>query len=132
MKHALRLLTVVSAAAALTACATTPEQKAARAAAQKLYEQNLQIALAQQCDAETAELMRQQFELAEQPAAAVTAEQKAFRLKYVDKVADPMFQACYKMAWQNHIAQQRLQEMRRYYDWEDYYHPFRRHPFWYW
>ena len=132
MKHALRLLTVVSAAAALTACATTPEQKAARAAAQKRYEQNLQIALAQQCDAETAELMRQQFELAEQPAAAVTAEQKAFRLKYVDKVADPMFQACYKMAWQNHIAQQRLQEMRRYYDWEDYYHPFRRHPFWYW
>ena len=132
MKHALRLLTVVSAAAALTACATTPEQKAARAAAQKRYEQNLQIALAQQCDAETAELMRQQFELAEQPAAAVTAEQKAFRLKYVDKVADPMFQVCYKMAWQNHIAQQQLQEMRRYYDWEDYYHPFRRHPFWYW
>ena len=130
MKHALRLLTVVSAAAALTACATTPEQKAARAAAQKLYEQNLQIALAQQCDAETAELMRQQFN---PPEGQTEKERQAFRLNYVDKVADPMFQACYKMAWQNYISQQRLREMRYYYDdyWDGFYYPFRR-PFYRW
>ena len=102
--NVLHTVLILSAAAALTACATTPEQKAARAAAQKRYEQNLQISLAAQCDKATAELMRQQFEQADNPAPP-TAKQKEFRLKYVDKVADPMFQACYKMAWQNYIAQ---------------------------
>ena len=78
---------------------------------------------------ETAELMRQQFEQADNPAPP-TAKQKEFRLKYVDKVADPMFQACYKMAWQNYIAQQQLREARYYYDDWDFYHPFYRPPFW--
>ena len=136
----------------LSACATTPEQKAQRAEAQKRYEQNLQVSLAAQCDQETAQLMRRQFDLANQQAAisndasaptvqsvptpskATTKEEKEFRLKYVDKMADPMFQACYKMAWQNYLSQERLREMRYYYDyddWDDFY-PFRgpfRHPF---
>ena len=76
-----------------------------------------------------AELMRQQFEQADNPAPP-TAKQKEFRLKYVDKVADPMFQACYKMAWQNYIAQQQLREARYYYDDWGFYHPFYRPPFW--
>ena len=67
--NALHTVLILSAAAALTACATTPEQKAARAAAQKRYEQNLQISLAAQCDKATAELMRQQFEQADNPPA---------------------------------------------------------------
>ena len=77
--NALHTVLILSAAAALTACATTPEQKAARAAAQKRYEQNLQISLAAQCDKATAELMRQQFEQADNPAPP-TAKQKEFRL----------------------------------------------------
>ena len=127
--NVLHTVLILSAAAALTACATTPEQKAARAAAQKRYEQNLQISLAAQCDKATAELMRQQFEQADNPAPP-TAKQKEFRLKYADKVADPMFQACYKMAWQNYIAQQQLREARYYYDDWGFYHPFYRPPFW--
>lgn len=57
----LQTVMLCSAVLALAACATTPEQKAARAEAQKRYEQNLQVALAGQCDKDTAELMRQQF-----------------------------------------------------------------------
>ena len=125
---AARLFLLLASAAALSACAT-PEQQAARAQAQKRYEQNLQVNLAAQCDAETARLMRRQFDSAEH-AGAPNAEQKAFKLKYVDKVSDPLFQACYKMAWQNYISQQQLREVRaRYYD--DYWgYPFRSP--WYW
>ncbi|MDO5639267.1 MAG: hypothetical protein Q4G28_05295 [Neisseria sp.] len=118
-------LLITAAMPVLVACASTPEQKAARAAAQQRYEQNLQVALAGQCDKETAELMRRQFD---PPENQTEKERQAFRLEYVDKVADPMFQACYKMAWQNYISQQRLREMRYYYDdyWDDFYYPFRR------
>ncbi len=124
MKNIMPKILACAAVLALTACATTPEQKAERAAAQKRYEQNLQVALAGQCDQETAELMRRQFN---PPESQTEKERQAFRLKYVDKVADPMFQACYKMAWQNYISQQRLREMRYYYDdWDDFYYPFRR------
>ncbi len=107
-----RTLIALAAALLLAACAVTPEQRAAREAAQKKREQDLQVALAAQCDKETAQLMRQQFELSANPDAPV---QKSFRLRYVDKVSDPMFQACYKMAWQNYLARQELERMR-YYD----------------
>ncbi len=96
----IRLTLLFGAVALLAACATTPEQKAARAQAQKRYEQDLQVNLAAQCDQETAALIRRKFDEEGKPGAA-TAEQKAFRLKYIDKVSDPMFQACYKMAWQS-------------------------------
>ncbi|PSJ80541.1 hypothetical protein [Neisseria iguanae] len=125
-------LLILSAISTIAACAATPGQKAARAAAQKRYEQNLQVALAAQCDKDTALLMKKQFEQAEQPAVLSNKEQQEFRLKYVDKVADPMFQACYKLAWQNHIAQQKLREVRYYRDYYDdwgWHRPFY-HPFW--
>ncbi|MDO4227905.1 hypothetical protein [Neisseria sp.] len=124
-----RIFIALSAALLLAACAVTPEQRAAREAAQKKREQDLQVALAAQCDKETAQLMRQQFELSANPDAPV---QKSFRLRYVDKVSDPMFQACYKMAWQNYLARQELERMRYYDDWDDFYYPFRgpfRRPF---
>ena len=104
----------------LTACAATPEQLAARAQARKQEEQNLQIHLASQCDPETARLIQKQFELADNRSVQTVEQQKSFRLKYIDKVSDPMFQACYKMAWQNYISQQQLQEARYYYN---YYEP---------
>lgn len=106
------------AALMLSACALTPEQQAARAAEQKRYEQDLQTALAAQCDADTAALMRRQFD---GNTGSTQAEQQAFRLNYAEKVSDKMFQACYKLAWQNHIAQQRLQQIR-YYDNEDWWY----------
>ncbi|STZ77474.1 hypothetical protein [Bergeriella denitrificans] len=129
-----RALLILAAASGLAACAITPEQQARREAAQQHYRQQLQTALAAQCDPATAELMRRQFALAELPQAELSKEQQALRLEYIDKINDPMFQACYKMAWQNHISQQRLQQIRRYYDdWDDYFYPFRRHPYWrYW
>lgn len=132
--NAIHTAFLLGTAAMLAACAATPEQQARRAAMQKQYEQNLQVALAEQCDRETASLMRRQFDTADQNAEPATAGQKAFRLKYIDKISDPMFQACYKMAWQNHISQQRLQEIRTYYynrDWDDFYYPFHRRPL-YW
>lgn len=126
----IRLTLLFGAVALLAACATTPEQKAARAQAQKRYEQDLQVHLAAQCDQETAALIRRKFD-EEGKLGAATAEQKAFRLKYIDKVSDPMFQACYKMAWQNHISQQQLQEARYYYNYYDpWSYPFYRPPFW--
>ena len=45
----------------LTGCAT-PEQKAAKAAAEKAAQQKLQLDLAAQCDARTAELMQLQMQ----------------------------------------------------------------------
>ncbi|MDO4433230.1 MAG: hypothetical protein Q4B82_01450 [Alysiella sp.] len=120
---------IVSSLMLLSACATTPEQKAARAAAQKRYEQDLQVALAAQCDPQTAALLRQEFD---KPEFTSEQERQNFRLRYIEKISDPMFQACYKMAWQNHISQERLRELERYHYWDDFY-PWRR-PFdsWYW
>ena len=125
----IRLTLLIGAAALLAACATTPEQKAARAQAQKRYEQDLQVHLAAQCDQETAALIRRKFDEEGKPGAA-TAEQKAFRLKYIDKVSDPMFQACYKMAWQNYISQEQLREARYYRYYDDWCYPFGRYPWW--
>ncbi|QEY25872.1 hypothetical protein [Neisseria zalophi] len=113
---------ILSAALSLAACAITPEQKAAREAARIRYEQDLQVSLAAQCDRDAANLMREQF--SNRPRSE--KEQKEFRARYVDKISDPLFQACYKLAWQNHIAQQRLERMRYYHDWDDFYYPFHR------
>ena len=100
----------------LAACALTPEQRAKREEAQLRYRQDMQVAMAAQCDRDTAELMRRHFD---GDTGGTAAEKQAFRLNYIDKVSDKMFQACYKMAWQSHIAQQRLDDlrMRDYNDW---------------
>lgn len=119
---------LLSAALLLAACAITPEQRAARDAAQKKYEQDLQVSLASQCDKETAELMREQFDSPPRS----EKEQKAFRLRYIDKVSDPMFQACYKLAWQNYIARQELERVRYHHDWDGFYYPFRRYCYYCW
>lgn len=109
----------------LAACAT-PEQQAARLQAQKRYEQNLQVALAAQCDRETAELMRRRFDTADLPSDNTDS---AFKQRFTEKTADPMFQSCYKLAWQNHIAQEQLREVRRLRYYDDWGYPFYR-PFW--
>ena len=88
---------------ALAACAT-PEQKAARqaerAVAEKAAQQKLQLDLAAQCDTRTAELMREQMQnptFLSDPANAKLAEE------YRQRVNLPIFQSCYKLAWNNYI-----------------------------
>lgn len=93
----------------LTACALTPEQQAAHEAKRVRAEQALQVELAKQCDAETADLIYQQFN----PPLTQTAKEKAaFEKRYVEKVNSPMFQACYKLAWQNHKNQEEIRQMQ--------------------
>ncbi|MEG9475933.1 hypothetical protein QMO40_06185 [Mannheimia bovis] len=101
----------------LTACALTPEQQAERRAKQVRAEQDLQVQLAKQCDVEAAELMHQQFN---PPLSQTEKEEAAFKKRYAEKVNDPMFQACYKMAWQNYKSQLELEEMRWNYEREMY------------
>lgn len=100
----------------LAACAITPEQRARRAAEQKRYEQQLQVSLAARCDQETAEIMARQFS---GDTGATAKERQAFRLKYIDKFNDKMFQSCYKMAWQSYIYQRRLEQAERMNDYYD-------------
>ena len=102
----------------LTACALTPEQQAARAAAQQRAQQALQVHLASQCDADTAALMREQAK-------------RDFEQRYQAKINNTMFQACYKMAWQNYLAQRRLERIEMFYDDDDWFfpRPFYRSPF---
>ena len=121
-----RYIAAAAAILILTACAT-PEQQAAYRQAQQRYEQDLQVALAAQCDRETAQLIRCQFDAGY--TALPEAEMQAFKTRYAEKLSDPMFQACYKMAWQNHISQQQLKEARLYRYYDDWGYPFYR-PWW--
>ncbi|HGO5823293.1 TPA: hypothetical protein ACK3JW_000958 [Mannheimia haemolytica] len=101
----------------LTACALTPQQQAERRAKQLRAEQELQVQLAKQCDVQTAELIFQQFN----PPLSQTAKEEAeFKKRYAKKVNDPMFQACYKLAWENYKSQVELEEMRWNYDRDRY------------
>lgn len=109
----LKLGLTLSLSFILTACALTPEQQAEQRAKQVRAEQDLQVKLAQQCDAETAELIHQQFN---PPLSQTEQEEKAFKKRYAEKVNDPMFQACYKLAWQNYKTQAEIEEMRWNYD----------------
>lgn len=110
-------LLILGTVFSLTACAFTPEQKAAQEAKRVRYEQALQVKLAAQCDSETAELLNQQFN----PPLSQTDEQKqAFEKRYTEKVNNPMFQACYKMALENYKAQEELEYMRHRYYFDDF------------
>ncbi|HGO5814899.1 TPA: hypothetical protein ACK3JR_000751 [Mannheimia haemolytica] len=101
----------------LTACALTPQQQAERRAKQLRAEQELKVQLAKQCDVQTAELIFQQFN----PPLSQTAKEEAeFKKRYAEKVNDPMFQACYKLAWENYKSQVELEEMRWNYDRDRY------------
>lgn len=91
----------------LSACAT-PEQKAAEAEAERLAQQKLTIDLAAQCDAKTAELMRQQMQ---NPAFFTDSRLAKTAEEYHQKVSDPLFQSCYKLAWDNYLNQMRLQQV---------------------
>lgn len=111
-----RTISMVMATLVLTACAMTPEQKAEREAKRVRAEQALQVKLAKQCDLETAELIDEQFN---PPLSRTEKEQQVFEKRYTEKVNNPVFQACYKLALENYKAQEELQYMRMHYD-EDF------------
>lgn len=110
-------LLIISTIFSLTACALTPEQKAAQEAKRVRAEQALQVKLAAQCDAEAAELLNQQFN---PPLSQTEKEKKAFEKRYAEKINNPMFQACYKMALENYKTQEELEYMRQRYYLDDF------------
>lgn len=100
----------------LSACQISPEQQAAREAKRIRAEQAFQVKLARQCDYEAAELMEQQFN---PPLSQSENQRKAFEKRYTEKIANPVFQACYRMALEHYKAQQEIEQMRLHYD-EDF------------
>ncbi len=89
----------------LTACALTPEQKMAREKAKAEERMRIQLALARQCDPKTADLMAklpQSWELSAE-------EKRVFDEEYNEKINNPIFQSCYKMAWQAYINQANIE-----------------------
>lgn len=102
------------AAIFLSGCTLSPEQQASREAKQRKAEQALQVKLAKQCDIETAELMAEQFS---PPLSRTPEQQKVFEQRYSEKVNNPVFQACYKLALEHYKMQEELEYMRySYYD----------------
>lgn len=115
MKKVLPLLLSISV---LAGCALSPEEQRAMEQEKVRKQQALQVSLAKQCDEETAYLMKRQFD---QDIGLTAQQQKAFKEEYTKKVNDPMFQACYKLALQNYMAEQQIRQMeieRQFY--EDY------------
>lgn len=109
----LKSTVILSLSVILASCAITPEQKAEREAKRVRAEQALQVKLAKQCDLETAELIHEQFN---PPLNRTEKEQADFEKRYAEKVNNPVFQACYKLALENHKAQEELEYMRMHYD----------------
>lgn len=109
----LKSTVILSLSFTLASCAITPEQKAEREAKRVRAEQALQVKLAKQCDLETAELIHEQFN---PPLNRTEKEQADFEKRYAEKVNNPVFQACYKLALENHKAQEELEYMRMHYD----------------
>lgn len=106
--HWRKLSIYILTAFILAACAT-PEQKAARAAAEKTAQQKLQLDLAAQCDPRTAELMQAQMQ---NPAFFSDPANAKIAQEYMQKVNLPIFQSCYKLAWNNYINQVKLEQAR--------------------
>ena len=94
----------------LSACAVTPEQRAQQQAQAQREQQVLAAALAEQCDPEAAALMRQQAADREFLTAAASA---ALAEQYRQKMSNPLFQSCYRLAWENHLNQARLQAVQQ-------------------
>lgn len=94
----------------VVSCAT-PEQKAARAAAEKAAQQKLQVDLAAKCDARTAELMQAQMQ---NPTFFTDPKNVKIAEEYRQKVNLPLFQSCYKLAWDNYINQIRVEQLQNW------------------
>lgn len=101
-------IAVITLSVALSGClALSPAQQAERQARYAESLRQLQISLAHQCDPVAADLMQRQPEVKTFGSAA---DQKAFDAQYQERVENPVFQACYKLALQTYRQQQALEE----------------------
>lgn len=88
----------------LAGCALTPEQQAARLRAIEAQEKRLELMFAARCDSETARLLALQQQ---QWAGASDAERAA----YAERIANPVYQSCVRLARENYLYEQHLREM---------------------
>ena len=119
---------------ALTACATSPEKQAEKEAARKAAQRALEIDLANQCDPQVADLMKQIDTLKNENSEQNAEELSKLNQQYQEKINDSLFYNCYKLAWENYINQRRLEAAERayYYDsdiwlWGHWHDPFYYH-----
>ncbi len=101
----LKLTTLLLACGVVAACAVTPAEKAAEAKARAEQMLQTQVSLASQCSPQAAELMQEM----PQANSLSSAEKRVFEAKYVSAVNNPVFQACYKMAWENYREENAMQ-----------------------
>ncbi|MBR7059212.1 MAG: hypothetical protein IKI22_01220 [Neisseriaceae bacterium] len=104
----------------LSACAITPEQRAAREEQQRRAARALEIHLAEQCDPQVASVMRQIDDLkdslsntSDNLALAENKELDELSKRYQEEITKPLFHNCYRMAWENYINQRRLEAAER-------------------
>lgn len=110
MMKKINLFGLAVACSVLTACATTPQEKAERAQERAQKRLNFQVSLARQCDPVAANLMAQLPQIS-----TLDAQQRAaFDKQYQARVNNPTFQSCYNMAFKAYSEQQQLnlQEMQ--------------------
>lgn len=100
----LNLIFLASISTVLVACATTPQQKEARAEEKAHKRLELQVSIAKQCDPVAAQLM------SELPNKSQLNPQQraAFDKQYEARVNNPTFQSCYNMAFKAYNEQQQL------------------------
>ncbi|MDO5687313.1 MAG: hypothetical protein Q4G42_08045 [Neisseria sp.] len=94
----------------LCACALTPEQQAARAAAEARQQRALEIHLTAQCDTRAADLM-QQADSAQ--AVGDTAALEKIMSDYRRQIDHPQFRNCHRLAWENYYHQRRIDALER-------------------
>ncbi|MBP6562735.1 MAG: hypothetical protein KA214_04585 [Neisseriaceae bacterium] len=102
----LKTIAVLTLGLTLSGClALSPAQQAERQARYAESLRQLQVSLARQCDPIAADLMQRQPEV---KTFGSPADQKAFDAQYQERVDNPVFQACYKLALQTYRQQQAL------------------------
>lgn len=125
MTHFKKIALCLSAVLLMTACATSPEEQARREAERQKAQRALEIDLARQCDPQVADLMQQIDSLKEQGENANAEQFSELNQQYKEKINEPLFYNCYKLAWENYINQRRLEAAERR---ADYYE----HDAWLW
>ena len=117
MTHFKKITICLSAILLMTACATSPEEQARREAERQKAQRTLEINLANQCDPQVADLMKQIDNIKEQGEETNNEQFSQLNQQYQQKINEPLFYNCYKLAWENYLNQRRLEavEQRAYY-----------------
>lgn len=104
-KTGLKAAILLLAVGVVAACAVTPAEKSAEAKARAEQMLQTQVSLASQCSPQAASLMQEM----PQANSLSPAEKKVFEAKYLSAVNNPVFQACYKMAWEDYREENAMQ-----------------------